>query len=66
VGRELASRLLESHQGALYLICGDAVVDFFRRFGFNLILQSEMLPGLESKVARYTAEARHINVMKRD
>ena len=66
VGRELVSRLVESHQGAVYLICEDAVVDFFRRFGFDLIPQSEMLPGLESKVARYTAEAGRINVMKRD
>jgi len=63
---ELVSRLLESHQGALYLICEDAVVDFFRQFGFDLITQAVMLAGLKSKVARYTAEAWRINVMKRD
>lgn len=66
VGREMVGRILESHQGPVYLICEDAVIDYFRRFGFDLIPMSEVLPGLESKIARYTAVAGHINVMRRD
>lgn len=66
VGREVVSSVLESHQGPVHLICEDAVIEFFRRFGFDLIPMSEMLAGLESKIARYVAEAGHINLMRRD
>ena len=66
VGRALVDRLLESHQGPVYLICEDHVVDFFRRFGFQLIPRSEAPPGLESKMEWYIAEAGHINVMRRE
>jgi N-acetylglutamate synthase-like GNAT family acetyltransferase len=66
VGRELVSRLLERHQGPVYLICEDDVVDFFRRFGFRLIHMSEALPGLATKLERYVAELGHMNVMRRD
>ena len=43
VGRAVVSQLLEAHQGPVYLICEDHVVNFFRRFGFDLIPMSEML-----------------------
>ncbi len=66
VGREIVSQLLQRHQGPVYLICEDDVVDFFRRFGFGLIHMSEMLPGLTTKWERYVAELGHINVMRRD
>lgn len=66
VGQAVVSQLLRSHQGPVYLICEDDVVDFFRRFGFDLIPRSEMLPGLQSKWERYVAEVGHLNVMKRD
>lgn len=66
VGREVVSQLLKSHQGPVYLICEDDVVEFFRRFGFDLIPMSEMLPGLRSKWERYVAEVGHLNVMRRD
>ena len=66
VGRAVVTQLLTSHQGPVYLICEDDVVDFFRRFGFDLIPMSEMLPGLQSKWERYVAEVGRINVMKRD
>ena len=66
VGREVVNSILKSHQGPVYLICEDQVIEFFRRFGFGLIPMSEILPGLESKIARYAAEAGHINVMRRD
>jgi N-acetylglutamate synthase-like GNAT family acetyltransferase len=66
VGRAVVSQLLASHQGPVYLICEDDVVDFFHRFGFDLVPMSEMLPGLQSKWERYVAEVGHLNVMKRD
>ncbi|HEU0020780.1 MAG TPA: GNAT family N-acetyltransferase, partial [Dehalococcoidia bacterium] len=66
VGREVINSILKSHQGPVYLICEDQVIEFFRRFGFGLIPMSQILPGLESKIARYAAEAGHINVMRRD
>lgn len=66
VGRAVVSQLLTSHQGPVYLICEDDVVEFFRRFGFDLIPMSEMMPGLQSKWERYVAEVGHLNVMKRD
>jgi N-acetylglutamate synthase-like GNAT family acetyltransferase len=66
VGRAVVSQLLTSHQGPVYLICEDDVVDFFRRFGFDLVPTSEMQPGLQSKWERYVTEVGHLNVMKRD
>jgi N-acetylglutamate synthase-like GNAT family acetyltransferase len=66
VGRAVVSQLLQSHQGPVYLICEDEVIDFFRRFGFDLVPMSEMMPGLQSKWERYIAEVGHLNVMKRD
>jgi amino-acid N-acetyltransferase len=66
VGRAVVQRLLESHHGPVYLICEDDVVEFFRRFGFDLVPRSEMAAGLQSKLERYIAQAGSINVMRRD
>ena len=66
VGRAVVSQLLISHQGPIYLICEDDVVEFFRRFGFDLVPMSERVSGLQSKLERYIAEVGHINVMRRD
>ena len=66
VGRKIVSRLLQGHQGPIYLVCEDHLIEFFREFGFNLIPTSEMLPGLEFKIEWYVTQAGHINIMKRD
>ncbi len=66
VGRKIVSRLLQQHQGPIYLVCEDHLVEFFREFGFNLIPTSEMLPGLESKLEWYVTQAGHINILKRE
>lgn len=66
VGRAMVNGLLQSHRGPVFLICEDRVIEFFRRFGFELMPSSRMPPGLESKIARYTAESGHINLMRRD
>lgn len=65
VGRSLVTELVTGHDGPIYLMCEDDVVDFFRRFGFVLIPMSEMLGGLQSKWQRYVAQLGHINVMRR-
>ena len=65
VGRSLVAELLTWHEGPIYLICEDDVVDFFRRFGFVLIPMSGMLIGLQSKWQRYVAQLGHINIMRR-
>jgi N-acetylglutamate synthase-like GNAT family acetyltransferase len=66
VGKAVVRRLLESHQGPVYLICEDNVVEFFRRFGFDLVPRSEMASGLQSKLERYIAQVGNINAMRRD
>lgn len=66
VGREIIDRLLQEHQGPIYLVCEDHLIRFFGEFGFDLIPTSEMLPGLESKLEWYIAQTGHINVMKRE
>ena len=66
IGRKIVSRLLQQHQGPIYLVCEDHLVECFREFGFNLIPTSEMLPGLESKLEWYVTQAGHINIMKRE
>ena len=65
VGRAIVTELLSLDVGPIYLICEDDVVDFFRRFGFGLIPNTEMLAGLQSKWERYVAKTGHINVMRR-
>jgi len=65
VGREIVSSLLERYQGPIYLICEDNVVDFFRRFGFGLIPETDMPVGLRAKWEYFAALAGHMNVMWR-
>ncbi len=65
VGREMVARLLDRHQGSIYLICEDQTVDFFRRFGFDPIELVDMPAVLEPKWRRYTAQVGRINVMWR-
>lgn len=65
VGRGVVTELLKLHPGPIYLLCENDVVDFFRRFGFDLISTSEMLAGLQTKWERYIAQVGHINVMRR-
>ena len=36
IGRAIVSRLLEQYSGTIYLICEDEVVEFFRRFDFQI------------------------------
>ena len=66
VGQEIISQLLQEHQGPIYLLCEDHLIGFFREFGFDLIPNTDMLPGLESKLEWYITKAGHINVMKRE
>ena len=66
IGREIISQLLREHQGPVYLVCEDHLIGFFREFGFEPIPISEMLPGLESKLERYTTQSGHINIMRRE
>ena len=65
LGRSIVGELVTWHEGPIYLMCEDDVVDFFRRFGFVLIPMSEMLTGLRPKWQRYVAQLGHINVMRR-
>ena len=65
LGRSIVAELVTWHEGPIYLMCEDDVVDFFRRFGFVLIPTSEMLTGLQSKWRRYVDQLGHINVMRR-
>ena len=65
VGRVIVSSLLERYQGPIYLICEDNVVDFFRRFGFGLIPQTDMPAGLRPKWEYFAALTGHMNVMWR-
>ncbi len=66
VGRGIVSSLLELYQGPIFLICEDNVVDFFRRFGFGLIPETDMPAGLRPKWEYFAAVAGRMNVMWRD
>jgi len=66
VGREIVSSLLERYQGPIYLICEDNVVDFFRRFRFECIPETDMPAGLHPKWAYFAALTGHMNVMWRE
>ena len=63
VGREIVSSLLVRYQGPIYLICEDNVVDFFRRFGFGPIPETDMPAGLRPKWEHFCALAGRMNVM---
>jgi len=66
IGRGIVGKLLGQYQGPIYLICEDDVVDFFRRFGFELIPLSEMPLGLTPKWEHYASQAGHLDLMRRD
>jgi N-acetylglutamate synthase-like GNAT family acetyltransferase len=66
IGWAIVGKLLEQHQGTIHLICEDDVVEFFRRFGFQLLSSSEMPSGLLPKWRRYVAQVSHLNLMRRD
>ncbi len=66
VGRGIVSSLLELYQGPIFLICEDNVVDFFRRFDFGLIPETDMPAGLRPKWEYFAAVAGRMNVMWRD
>ena len=42
IGLAIVNRLLEMYAGTILLVCEDGVVEFFRRFDFELILEAEM------------------------
>jgi N-acetylglutamate synthase-like GNAT family acetyltransferase len=66
VGRVIVSSLLERYQGPIYLICEDNVVDFFRRFRFECIPETDMPAGLRPKWEYFAALTGHMNVMRRE
>ena len=49
IGLAIVNRLLEMYAGTILLICEDEVVEFFRRFDFELILEAEMPTRLRPK-----------------
>jgi N-acetylglutamate synthase-like GNAT family acetyltransferase len=66
VGRDIVSSLLKRYQGPVYLICEDNVVDFFRRFRFECISETDMPAGLHPKWAYFAELTGHMNVMLRE
>tara|TARA_B100000378_G_C17944910_1_gene378035 strand:+ start:214 stop:630 length:417 start_codon:yes stop_codon:yes gene_type:complete len=65
IGRAIISRLLERYAGTIYLICEDEVVEFFRRFEFELILEAEMPTGLRPKWDIFRPADGSLNLMRR-
>jgi len=65
MGREIVHGLLERYSGPIYLICEDSVVDFFRLFGFECILDREMPAGLRPKWDYFADLAGPMNLMLR-
>jgi len=65
VGREIVDSLLSRFQGPIYLICEDDVVEFFRRFKFEPIPETEMPAGLRPKWEYFCTHAGSMNVMWR-
>ena len=66
IGRAIVRRLLELHRGPIHLLCEDDVVEFFHRYGFELIPSRAMPPGLATKREHYASVANRINIMRRD
>ena len=66
VGGELVATLVKMFLGPIYLICEDGVVDFFRRFDFGLIPDSDMPAGLRPKWEYFVGHAGPMNVMLRE
>ena len=66
LGREIVSSLLGRYQGPIYLICEDNVVDFFRRFRFECIPETDQPAGLRPKWEYFADLTGHMNVMWRE
>ena len=65
IGRAIVSCLLERYTGTIYLICEDEVVEFFRRFGFEVAPEAEMPEGLRPKWEFFSTAEGSINLMRR-
>jgi N-acetylglutamate synthase-like GNAT family acetyltransferase len=65
VGRAIVTSLLERYKGPIYLICEDGVVDFFSRFKFESMPETEMPAGLRPKWEYFSTHAGSMNVMCR-
>ena len=65
MGRGIVNELLERYSGPIYLICEDTVVDFFHRFGFASIPDTEMPAGLRPKWDYFAELAGPMNLMLR-
>jgi N-acetylglutamate synthase-like GNAT family acetyltransferase len=46
LARTLVEHLLASHIGFLYLMCRSGLVPFYEKFGFRVLPESQMPPGL--------------------
>lgn len=44
IARALVEHLIETHQGSLYLMCRASLGEFYKKFGFDPILEPEMPP----------------------
>ncbi len=65
IGRAIVSRLLERYAGTIYLICEDEVVEYFRRFDFSVLPESDMPDGLRPKWDYFSPLEGSMNVMRR-
>ena len=65
IGREIVDHLLEMYEGTIYLICDDDVVEFFRRFEFSLLPESEMPDDLRPKWDYFCSPSGSMNLMRR-
>jgi amino-acid N-acetyltransferase len=65
IGRAIVERLLKMYEGTIYLICDDDVVEFFRRFGFDLLHESDMPDGLRLKWDYFRSPTGSMNLMRR-
>lgn len=65
IGQAIVMRLLEKYGGTIYLICDDNVVEFFRRFEFGLLPESDMPDGLRPKWDYFCSPTGSMNLMRR-
>ena len=65
IGFEIVKRLLQKYEGTIYLICDDYVVEFFRRFEFSLLPESDMPDGLRAKWDHLCSLKESMNLMRR-
>ena len=65
IGRAIVERLLEMYEGTIYLICDDDVVEFFRRFEFTMLPDSDIPDDLRYKWDYYCSPTGSMNLMRR-